>query len=212
MGAKEKRQQERIEAMTKRKKEVIEAAKEVFAEKSIEKTTMKDIAIKAEVGVASLYRYYSKKIDLVIEVAIDYWKNDFEYTNIGLIGNGIEQAAQAIDHLFEALCKQPKMLVFMEQFDNYIISHEVTELEEYNQVAIKDIPQFEYIIAKGMIDGSIREDIKSKEAIMTFIYLVMTLAQKMMIRSVLTRKNVSFDSERELEVYKEMVLKYLASA
>lgn len=206
MGAKEKRQQERLEAMTKRKKEVIEAAKEVFAEKSIEKTTMKDIAAKAEVGVASVYRYYSNKIDLVIEVAIDYWKNDFTYTNIELEGNGIEQAAQVIDHLFEALCKQHNMLAFMEQFDNYIISHDVTGLEEYNQVAIKDIPQLDYIIAKGILDGSIREDIQSKEAIMTFIYLFMTLAQKMMIR------NERIDSRRELEVYKEMVLKYLASA
>ena len=69
----EKRKKENEEQKDKRKELVIIAAIEVFIEKGIENTKMTDIAEKAQVGVASVYRYFKTKTEIVIEAAIRFW-------------------------------------------------------------------------------------------------------------------------------------------
>ncbi|MBC7960268.1 MAG: TetR/AcrR family transcriptional regulator, partial [Vallitaleaceae bacterium] len=151
MSAKDKREKERLEGINRRKKEVVEAAKTVFSEKSIEKATMQDIALKAEVGVASVYRYYATKLDLVMEVALDYWENDFSYEPALLVGTGIEQTSQMMDHLLSKLKSHPTMLVFMEQFDAYISSCEKEQvpLESYEKMITNNNALITGIIEKG---------------------------------------------------------------
>ena len=52
------------------KRLIVEEASKLFLSKSIQGVTMSDIAREAEIGEATLYRYFGKKQNIVVEVAI----------------------------------------------------------------------------------------------------------------------------------------------
>lgn len=214
MGAKEKREKERLEAIDRRKNDVINAAKAVFAEKSIEKASMQDIALKAEVGVASVYRYYTTKFDLVIAVAKDYWEKELEFDDTGLYGTGIEQTTQVINRLYEKLTENPDMLLFMEQLDTFLISCENAKypLEAYKKMMESGIQKLIRVIEKGKQDGTIRQDVQAEVAGITCVDLFIALAQKLILREQVLNVKAFQGSASALEIYKEMMIKYLETA
>lgn len=57
-----------------RRKRIINASMELFQEKCVEDTSMEEVAKRASVGAATVYRYFSTKIELVIETAQAYWE------------------------------------------------------------------------------------------------------------------------------------------
>lgn len=213
MGAKDKREKERLEAIDRRKSDVIKAAKVIFAEKSIEKTTMQDIAIGAEVGVASVYRYYTTKMELVMEVAKDYWENELSYDVSLLFGTGIEQTSQIMNYLAEKFSENPSMLIFMDQLDAFIMSwKDQYPMDEYSKMIAYNIPLLTGIIEKGKQDGTIRKDIHAQEAGGTCLDLFMALAQKLILREQVLKSNGKINVLTALNVYKEMIIKYLETA
>lgn len=58
----------------KRKEEVLKVAYKLFVEHSIERVSMQKIADVSGVGIASVFRYYANKNDLVIAVSGYVWK------------------------------------------------------------------------------------------------------------------------------------------
>ena len=214
MGAKDKREKERLEAIDRRKNDVIIAAKAVFSEKSIEKATMQDIALKAEVGVASVYRYYTTKFELVIAVAKDYWERELDFDDALLFGTGIEQTTQIMNQLYKKLTKNPDMLLFMDQLDAFMISCENAEypIEAYKKVMASNIQRLIRVIETGKQDGTIRQDIQSEEAGNTCVDLFIALAQKLVLREQVYNVKISYGSSSALEIYKQMIIKYLETA
>lgn len=62
------------EEMDERKRKILDVAFELFVDKKIEAVSMGDIARAADVGRATLFRYYPSKLELVIAVCADQWK------------------------------------------------------------------------------------------------------------------------------------------
>ena len=65
MTPKEKHQEEQNELKTSRINRILESAFNLFSEKGIDTITMNDIASTAEIGVASLYRYFATKDEIL---------------------------------------------------------------------------------------------------------------------------------------------------
>ncbi|KAA8746124.1 TetR/AcrR family transcriptional regulator [Paenibacillus sp. UASWS1643] len=64
MIPKDRYQKERAEAKRQRQVHIIQSAKAVFLRKGIERSTMNDIAEEANIGIATLFRYFPKKEQL----------------------------------------------------------------------------------------------------------------------------------------------------
>ena len=62
------------EEMDERNRKILDVAFELFVDKKIEAVSMGDIARAADVGRATLFRYYPSKLELVIAVCADQWK------------------------------------------------------------------------------------------------------------------------------------------
>ena len=73
MNLNDKKKERINKRKAKRKNEILNIALEVFSEKGIDQTNMTDIAKASEVGVATLYRYFSNKTNLVIETGVEAW-------------------------------------------------------------------------------------------------------------------------------------------
>ena len=75
MGDKSTFKQLREDEREVRKQLIIKAAKELFEEKSFHEIGMRDIAIKAGVSAASIYRYFPSRDDLVTALIVDAFRS-----------------------------------------------------------------------------------------------------------------------------------------
>lgn len=211
MGAKEKREKERIEAINKRKLEVIEAAKFMFALKTIELTSMQDIADKAEVGVASIYRYYKNKIDLVYAVAANYIDQALDDYHVDLQGNGISKVEQLIDYLLNQYAHKGSLLSFVEQFEVFLLTHKGEQVDVFKEVEKVEIKLLTQVLLEGMKDGSIRADVDITKTTVTIVNLYRMIGQKIAFQVEMLSPELIAPLE-QLEIYKDMMIKYLTSA
>lgn len=57
-----------------RRERILGASMELFWEKCVEDASMEEVAKRAGAGPATVYRYFSTKVELVIETAELYWE------------------------------------------------------------------------------------------------------------------------------------------
>ncbi len=73
---------------------ILDEAGALFLERSINEVTMHDIAARASVGEATIYRYFSTKHNLVCAAAAKLQKSIFEeYFDLSKAANGWEKLA-----------------------------------------------------------------------------------------------------------------------
>lgn len=215
MDLKEKRKQERQSALNIRKSEIIEAAKGVFDEFGIENAKMTDIADRAEVGIASVYRYFNTKPELVIEVGIDYWHKaaqDIESRYDEQSGKcGLDKLIWFMDILIEQYKVNPSMVRFLEFFDFYFKSPENfhERLDEFESKLSRLHVFVIELIDEGIYDGSIRKDICSTDEAVVIVRSIGTLIQRFLTRDHILKMDYSFDPDRQLSILREMVIFHL---
>jgi AcrR family transcriptional regulator len=148
-----------------RKEVMIERALELFLINGIESTTMNDVAAASSSGIASAFRYFETKHHLVVATATLLWERlslevsssipqPFEtYT-------GLEQVAFMLSLFKSFYVKKPQMFRFLEQFDNYVIAHQLSEelLDGYEDKVLWFQPSMMAMIDKGKHDQSIRTE------------------------------------------------------
>jgi AcrR family transcriptional regulator len=119
-----------------RRNRMVQAARELFAEYGFEKTTMQKIADEASVGVATLFRYFPTKENLIIEV----------------IKEVIEQQVP----IFERIINSDKTAI--EKMDDVLTAY-VMYISKENSTSSKLLEAFEVYIAFTPIDVGLLEEI-----------------------------------------------------
>ena len=103
----EKLAEERDEQKNARIERILLSAFSLFSNTGIDAIAMTDIAKNAEIGVASLYRYFETKDEISIRTAIWAWENQIKVilpilNDSGYYDkNGLEQ----LEEIFELFCK-----------------------------------------------------------------------------------------------------------
>ena len=149
MTAKEKYIEEIDELKNTRIKRIFESAFSLFSEKGIDTIAMVDIADKAEIGVASLYRYFSTKDEIAIRTVIWAWEKQKEillpqletkdYSN----AVGINQLEKILCLFVELYQKQSDFLRLIYFFDSYAVRTKIQpeRLCEYEKM-IESIKEY----------------------------------------------------------------------
>jgi AcrR family transcriptional regulator len=219
MDLKTKRKNELNAQKEKRKEEIIKIAIEVFSEKGIENTKMTDIAEKAEVGVASVYRYFKIKRELVIDAAIKMWEkviNDSyrefkteEYEKL----NGIQAVAKILS-VFKDFYKNNKDFIkYIEEFDNYIVKEKVSpeKLEAYENNILNLMPVMFEALEKGKLDKTIKLSVTNEEFYMTITHALMSLCQKLISRNTILHSDDDIAGEAQVNLIIDMAIKYISN-
>lgn len=125
MLASEKRKLEQEEIKNSRKNHILECAYNLFSN-GIESITMNDIAKNAEIGVASLYRYFTTKDSLAIECARYLWTKEqsrlspeFANENYNSL-NGYEQIEVLLSLFPKFFTTEQQFFRFIYYFDAFI--------------------------------------------------------------------------------------------
>ena len=113
--------------MADKNQRILQSAFNLFATNTIEKVKLTDVAEAANIGIASLYRYYPSKPELVLAVSIWAW-DKFLKENPLPIGNESMTGAEEFEvHLnaFLDLYRVHKDLLRFNQFFNVYIPNPV---------------------------------------------------------------------------------------
>lgn len=161
MGVKERKTREK----QKRRKEILETAEKLFSGKKGLDATMDDLAEKTELAKGTLYLYFPNKKDILTALA---------EKGIGLLRKrliravdeaktGIAQLSDNGDTFVEFLKEKPFYSKLILKFEKTVI----TDSETGNKILlIEPVLEILYkILEKGKNDGTIRNDIGTKELV-----------------------------------------------
>jgi len=146
---------------------IVEEATKLFLDKSIVSVTMSDIAKRVGIGEATLYRYFQKKQNIVMQASVKLSKSVVEtYFNLNTDTSGFTQLTSFYKAYEDIFSNHPDYFKFINELDAYIITENVSDKSEYetNINVYKEI--FENAYKKGLSDNSV----KKIEDISTFYY------------------------------------------
>ena len=195
---------------------ILDVAFELFSTRGIEPVTMNDIAQKAKIGVASLYRYFETKEILVVRTATHIWSKRMEevlptlvkpkYTN----ADGYSQL-EVIFSLFVKLYeKQMPFFRFIYLFDAYAVKEKIPKdkMSNYEAVILLVKQIISVAIQKGIEDGTINEKYAKAGDFLyfTLIHTFFSTAQKLSLSGNLLDMDSQMNGVKQLTLLSEILL------
>lgn len=217
MDLREKRKMEQERQIARRKEEVVSAAVEIFKKQGIEDTKMTDIAKRAGVGVASVYRYFITKLDLVIEAARMFWDEkitelcDYYTQETFLNKSGIIKVKEILEVFLKLFQDDQDFIKFIYEFDSYVVREKISaeKLKFYEE----NILDLKLIIVSafesGKEDGTIRSDINIEQFYFTITHALMSLCQKLVLRGHVLKSDQCVDGEAQIKMIIDMAVGYI---
>ena len=199
--------------MNKIKKTVLDSiindALELFLSRSVNEVTISDIAEKSEVGVATVYRYFSTKKNILEKCAIKLQSEVYE-DYFKLTGEtGFEKIKKFYFGYLEVFNNHPEFYKFINEFDSFMTIENDAKLQEYSKGIDLFLDEFNKTYREGVKDGSIKEI----EGILTFYYstthAMLELCKKLSANVCIVEQDRHIKSEDEIRVLAEILLSAL---
>ena len=204
-----------MEKKLERRRNMIQTAKRLFAEYGFEQTTMQKIADEANVGVATLFRYFPKKEHLIIEVVKEVIERQVpHFEKIAASDkSGIEKIDEVLTSYISYISKENNdSTKLLEAFDLYVAFKPIEKalLEEINRSYGKIGHLIRVIIEEGQRDGSIRltlsEDVSDAS---TLLNIFGTAVKKYSLYSILQEDMiVPIPRKNDLTAMKNILLSH----
>lgn len=217
MDLREKHMVEIENQKNQRKEEVIIAALELFKKDGIENTKISDIAKKAEIGVASVYRYFKTKPEIVIEAACKFWKDEInELYNYYLEENfenknGFTKVKELLEVFLKLYHEHQEFIQFIDEFDRYIVKERIPKekLSSYEKEIIDLKPIFIDAVECGKKEGSIRTDLPVEKFYFSINHALMSMCERLVLRGNLLESDELIPGEEQIKMIIESALDYI---
>ena len=131
MTAQEKLEEERDGQKKARIERILSSSFSLFSHNGFETIAMTDIAKNAEIGVASLYRYFETKDEIAIRTAIWGWEKQKNLILPILDDSGYydKSGIEQLEEIFELFCKlyqnEPDFFRYIYFFDAYVVCQKI---------------------------------------------------------------------------------------
>lgn len=189
---------------------------ELFSQKGIDNISMIDIAKKAEIGVASIYRYFETKEEVAIQTATWAWKKEKEIILPLLQGEnyetatGIDQISMICDMFVTLLDKESDFLRFISFFDQFVVRGFIpmARLYEYQKMIESVQKIVEAAIKKGLADGTINPLYKNSEDVLyfTLMHTLFNTAQKLCLTGNMLEMDLHVSGITELQTLSKILV------
>ncbi len=175
----------------RRSKHILKAAFTVLSRKGFEWSTMQDVADEAELGVATVFRYFPKKNKLIIAVMVSILEHRLPRYEAILEseGNCFDKFELLLDHYLKTSDpSQLDSMKLLEAFETYaVFSQEPMEdIANFHKAYADIVKVISDIIKEGITDQSIRQDLSMEE----------TLVAISNVFGIFTRKLSFFESTK----------------
>ena len=197
--------------MASKNQRILENGFRIFAERSIEKVTMTDVANAAGIGIASLYRYYSTKPKLVVGISAWLWD---EYLRNHMRKPGEAQGTDRtaaeefefyLNSFLDLYSNHKDILRFNQFFNIYIQSEDIPPDQMKSLMNVVQVlkARFGEIYRKGQRDGTLRTDMPEEEMFSVTLHLMLAVVTRYAVGLFY---NQGTDAEEELRLQKAMLM------
>jgi len=216
MTPSEKYTEEKDTIKAQRMNRIMESAFNLFSQKGIDTITMNDIAQKAEIGVASLYRYYETKEKIAIKVTIWAWEKEKSIFLPKLLQNdyekqtGLEQIEKVISIFIDIFDSQPDFLRYIYFFDSYAVRSKMkaASLRDYESLIDSIKKLISKALKKGIEDNSIQKKYAGQEEKLYFTLMqtMFSSSQKLALNENLLDMDKKIDAKEELKMLSDIII------
>jgi len=216
MTAVEKLAEERDELKNARIERILLSAFSLFSHTGIDAIAMTDIAKNAEIGVASLYRYFETKDEIAIRTAIWAWENQKKMI-LPLLDesgyyqkSGIKQLEEIFELFFKLYQNEPDFFRYIYFFDAYIVCQKIKaeRLIPYQKVIESVQKIISEAIHKGLTDGSISKEYKDQENELYYslMHTLFSATQKLSLSGKMLKMDEENDEIQQLKLLGKILI------
>ena len=189
---------------------IVDIATDLFMCRSINEVTIRDIAISAQVGEATIYRYFGNKQNLVLQSAMKLQTIVSEgFFRLEKGKNGYEKLALFYESYYDIFIKHPNFYKFLNEFDAYIAVEQSDDMNPYES-AIDQYKTF-YMEAYelGLKDGSIKEQNDIEMFYFSTTHALLELCKKLAYKKAVLNQDTKIEKDSEIKCLIDIILKSL---
>ncbi len=167
---------------------LVDMATDLFMSRSIQEVTIRDIAVSAQVGEATIYRYFGKKQELVVQAAMKlqgivssgYFKLDDKL-------NGYQKLEAFYLSYLNIFDQHRNFYKFLSEFDAYMSAENKDVLNPYEEAVDQYKNAFMKAYEQGLKDGSIKEQENIDLFYFSTTHAILELCKKLALKAVLNQ-------------------------
>ena len=200
--------------MAERRNTILREGFRLFEAKGIETTGMQEIADSCHLGIATLYRYYKNKIDLVIDIGTRQWQDYFVEIQKKRAQRNVDQmtAAQNLEFYLsfyiDLYNNHKDLLRFNNNFNSYVMHEGATaeQLKPYLKSIGSIAVLFHELYEKGKKDRTIRTDMPEEKVFASTAHIMLAVAVRYAQGLIFSAENET-DRTEEFNLLKKIILK-----
>lgn len=181
---------------------ILDTAREMFLERGIIKTDMKDIAKELGCSRSTLYRHFANKGDILIILAANALNTISSSTHLPkdlTFHTGLDEFTWELDSMTECLISHPDDLTFLRDFDSlYAKEYPSFKSNATFEVLVANSSQTNRMLEsfnKGIADKSIAYDETPELTVLSIIHGIIGLAQRVMPAEQHYSRNFGYGKE-----------------
>ena len=167
---------------------LVDIATDLFMCRSIQEVTIRDIAVSAQVGEATIYRYFGKKQELVVQAAMklqgivskDYFRLDEK-------ANGYQKLEAFYLSYLKIFDQHRDFYKFLSEFDSYMSVENKDVLNPYENAIDQYKSAFMKAYQQGLKDGSVKEQENIDLFYFSTTHSILELCKKLALKAVLNQ-------------------------
>ena len=186
---------------------IVDIATDLFMCRSVNEVTIRDIAISAQVGEATIYRYFGNKQNLVMQAAMKLQNIVSEgFFRLEKGKNGYEKLALFYESYYDIYKKHPNFYKFLNEFDAYIAVEQSEDMNPYES-AIDQYKNF-YMEAYqlGLKDGSIKEQKDIEMFYFSTTHALLELCKKLAYKKAVLNQDKTIEKDSEIKCLIDIIL------
>ena len=186
---------------------LVDIATDLFMARSISEVTIKDIAITAQVGEATIYRYFGSKQNLVMQAAMKLQTIVSEgFFRLEKGKNGYEKLALFYESYYDIFMKHSNFYKFLNEFDSYIASEKSDNMNLYEN-AIDQYKVFYMDAYKmGLKDGSIKKQKDIEMFYFSTTHALLELCKKLAFKKAVLNQDTLIEKDSEIKCLIDIIL------
>jgi len=186
---------------------IVETATALFIERSIRNVTVRDIAEKADIGEATVYRYFARKQNIVQAAAEKLQAEVLGHYYRAMPGKtGAERLTAFYDVYIRVFRDHPEFYRFVQEFDSYLLSEGISASEEYASGIDKFYDYFMAAFRDGVADGSVKDKEDPRLFYYATAHAMLELCKKLSVAGDIVRQDSTVERIAEINELKRVIL------
>ena len=189
---------------------LVDIATDLFMCRSIQDVTIKDIAVSAQVGEATIYRYFGKKQTLVVQAAMKLQQAvNAESFKLNEGKNGFEKIKIFYFSYLQIFDSHPDFFKFINDFDAYMAGEQGDEMDSYESVVGQYKTAYMKAYQEGLKDGSIKAQNNIEMFYYSTTHALLELCKKLSIKKAVLSQDNIVEKRTQIQCLVDIILSAL---